>query len=285
MPRDRWIHGLTRDGGPEIHYVEHGCGEPVVLLHGFPDFWYMWRHQIPALAAGGYRVIALDLRGYNRSDAPGGIGNYTIDKLSHDVVRVLDRLGIPTAHVVGHDWGGVIAWNLAIMHPERLRKLVVINAPHPSTYLRALLTTSQAIRSWYIVAFQVPRLPEIFLRRNNFAFLRKVWRSAARGSTNVNDADIERYVKAFRRDNRLTAALNYYRAFVVLFRKEKARSVTAPTLLIWGERDRFLVPQLAQAARRCVPHIEIKRFPSARHWPQLEEPAEVSAVISEFLKR
>ncbi len=284
LARDRYVHGLTRDGGPEIHFVEYGSGEPVLLLHGFPDFWYMWHHQITSLAASGHRVIAVDLRGYNRSDAPTGVSNYTIDKLSHDILRVMDSLGILTAHVVGHDWGGVIAWHVAINHPERVRKLVVINAPHPRTYLRALLTSSQALRSWYVAAVQIPRLPEMMLKRNNFRALRQVWRSAGGRSSNVTKDDISRYIKAFSRENRLPAALNYYRAFArSLFRPGKRGTVRASTLLLWGERDKFLVPSLATAAAKWVPDFRLQKFPSLGHWPQLEEPETVSAAIADFL--
>lgn len=284
MRRDRWVHGLTRDGGPEIHFVEHGSGEPVLLLHGFPDFWYMWRHQIPVLAANGFRVIALDLRGYNRSDAPVGIRNYTIDKLTGDVLGVMDTLGLHSAHVVGHDWGGVIAWKLAIDHPERIQKLVVINSPHPSTYIRALLTSSQALKSWYVAAFQIPRLPEMFLERNGMAALRNAWRRAG-SSSNVTEADVVKYVKAFSRENRISAPLNYYRAFVLSALRTRGRGhVNAETLLVWGERDKFLVPGLATAAAKYVPNLQVKRFPLLGHWPQLEDPAAVNASISEFLQ-
>ncbi len=284
MARERWIHGLTRDGGPEIHFVEHGSGEPLVLLHGFPDFWYMWRHQIPALASSGFRVIALDLRGYNRSAAPIGVRNYTVDKLSNDVIRVLDTLGILTAHVAGHDWGGVIAWDLAMRHPERLRKLVVMNAPHPATYTRALITSAQALKSWYVAAFQVPLLPELLLKRRNMAALQRVWRGAGGGSQSVTESDLSKYVKTFSREYRLTAALNYYRAFLFsAHRPEKVTPVSAETLILWGARDKYLVPQLADAALRHVPNLRVQRFDALGHWPQLEDPAAVNSAIVKFL--
>jgi epoxide hydrolase 4 len=282
--RDRWIHGLTRDGGPEIHFVENGSGEPVLLLHGFPDFWYMWRYQIPYLAAKGFRVIALDLRGYNRSDAPRGVQSYAMEKLSGDVIRVMDALGILTAHMVGHDWGGVIAWHVAAHHPQRVRKLVVINAPHPAAYFRALARSSQLLRSWYLFAFQVPRLPEYFLSVGHFRLLKRVWARAGGESGNVSADNVGKYVKAFSKPGKLTAAVNYYRAALrSMLRRKKNGTVSVPTLLLWGEKDRFLVSALPELTSRYVPNLETRKLADFGHWPQLESPDTINAAISEFL--
>ena len=286
MSRDRWVHGLTRDGGPAIHFVEHGSGEPVVLLHGFPDFWYMWRHQIPLLAEGGYRAIAVDMRGYNRSDAPVEIDAYSTSHLANDVVRVMDTLGIEKAAIVGHDWGGVTAWHLVMNHPERITKLVVINAPHPKAYMHALLRTSQLFRSWYVFAFQVPRLPEMILEASGMRLLRRVWYHAAGGSGDVTDSDVKKYAKAFSRKGKIRAALNYYRAAIrSLFHTGARRIIAAPTLIIWGEKDKFLVSSLPEATRKWVPQLRIRKLARLGHWPQLEAPEEINALIVEFLAR
>lgn len=282
--RDRWVHGLTSDGGPAIHFVEHGSGEPVLLLHGFPDFWYMWRHQIPLFAKAGYRAIALDMRGYNRSDAPGEIAAYNSTHLANDVIRVLDTLGIEKAILVGHDWGGVVAWHFAMNHPGRISRLVVINAPHPKTYFSLLFKTSQLPRSWYVFAFQIPRLPEMILARSRMKLLRRIWKHAARNSGAVTDSDIEKYAKSFSREGKLRAAVNYYRAAGrSLLKPAGGRRIDIPTLIVWGEKDRYLVPALAEATRRWVPRLTIRKFAQYGHWPQLEGPGVVNAVILEFL--
>ena len=256
----------------------------MLLLHGFPDFWYMWRYQIPFLAAQGFRVIALDMRGYNRSDAPSGVPSYSIEKLSGDVIRVMDALGILTAHVIGHDWGGVIAWNLATHHPERVRKLVVINAPHPAAYFRALTSSSQLLRSWYLFAFQVPRIPEFFLAAGRFGVLRKVWARAGGESDSVSADNISKYVKAFSKPGKLTAAVNYYRAALrSMLSRRKSGTVSVPTLLLWGVKDRYLVSSLPELTSRYVPNLEIRKLADFGHWPQLESPDTINAAILEFL--
>jgi pimeloyl-ACP methyl ester carboxylesterase len=283
--RNRWIHGLTRDDGAAIHFVEHGVGDPILLLHGFPDFWYMWRHQIPLLAGAGFRAIAVDLRGYNRSDAPPRVSDYTVDKLAHDVIRVLDTLSVQRAVIVGHDWGGIVAWHIAMNYPDRVLRLVVINAPHPQAYKRALVSSSQLLRSWYVFAVQLPFLPEFMLRRGKFRMLRRSWKNAARGSGTVTDSDVEKYVKAFSPHGKITAALNYYRAAVrTILKRNQRKAVAAPTLLIWGDRDPFLVRQIPDTIHKWVPHVEVRKVPYS-HWPQLEAPSLVTEIIAGFLRK
>jgi pimeloyl-ACP methyl ester carboxylesterase len=284
MPRDRWVHGLTRDGGPAIHFVEHGSGEPVLLLHGFPDFWFMWRHQLPLFAKAGYRAIALDLRGYNRSDAPPAISEYGSSHLVHDIERVMDTLKIDRATIVGHDWGGVVAWHFAASHPERVCKLVVINAPHPAAYMHSLLRSSQLLRSWYVFVFQIPRIPELLLTASHMKWLRRIWMHAARGAGTVTDVDVDKYAKAFSREGKVRAALNYYRAAMrSAFRRTRSARIKTPTLILWGGRDRFLVSSLPEATRRWVGNLTIHKLANYGHWPQLESPEEVNAVIVGFL--
>ena len=257
----------------------------MLLLHGFPDFWYVWRNQIPFLAKHGFRVIALDMRGYNRSDAPRGVSNYAADILCADVIRVMNALGILSAHVVGHDWGGVVAWNLAARHPERVRKLVVINAPHPGAYFRALTRSSQLLRSWYVFAFQLPLIPERLLGFARFRILRRVWAGEGGGSGNMTADDVEKHVKAFSKPGKLTAAINYYRAALrPVFRLGKSSMVSAPTLLLWGMKDRYLVPILPELTLKWVPRLRIRKLDNLGHWPQLESPDTVNAAIAEFLR-
>jgi pimeloyl-ACP methyl ester carboxylesterase len=230
------------------------------------------------MAAAGMRALAPDLRGYGRSPKPPRVRDYAINLLAGDVVDLIRRECGGRAHVVGHDWGGVIAWWLAMHHPDAVDRLVILNAPHPATYLRELRRSpAQLLRSWYILYFQLPWLPEWFIRSGDFAALRRLFRGR----------DAAAYVAAFTDRRSLTAAINYYRA---AFRAGPAsmaravRPVRAPTLVIWGDRDRYLVPQLADGLEQWVPGVGVERLPSASHWVQHDEPARVNDLLIEFLR-
>jgi pimeloyl-ACP methyl ester carboxylesterase/2-polyprenyl-6-methoxyphenol hydroxylase-like FAD-dependent oxidoreductase len=290
-------HGYADLGDVRLHYVEAGASGAgpagaerplVVLLHGFPEFWYSWRRQIPALAAAGYHVVAPDLRGYNLSDKPRGVHRYRIDLLALDVERLIRRCGAERAVVCGHDWGGGVAWAVAMRYPELVERLVVINAPHPARFLRALRTPRQLRKSWYMFFFQVPWLPEACLRTSRYAALRRAF-TAPEGRPGAFSAeDIERYVEAAARPGALTAGINYYRA---LFRQAprqaqaSLRRIEAPVLVIWGERDPYLGRELASPDGAWVPNARVERLPQAGHWAQLEEPERVNALLLEFLAR
>ena len=274
------LHGYAQANGVRLHYVEQGSGPLVVLLHGFPDFWYSWRDQIPALAAAGYRVVAPDLRGYNESERPLGVEAYGLDTLAADVAALIHALGAERATVVGHDWGGLVAWHVAMHHPEVVSSLVIMNAPHPRAFRRELKNNwAQKRRSWYIGFFQLPWLPEAMLAVGDRWLLRRVLR---RGGPAHTDAELAAYLAAFAAPGAMTAALNYYRA---LFRMPSKRPVTiaCPTLLIWGLRDRFLLPALADGTEAWVPTLERHEEPRARHWVQHDASASVNARLLEFL--
>jgi pimeloyl-ACP methyl ester carboxylesterase len=205
---------MVEAAGVRLHVVEAGpaSGSPVVFLHGFPEFHYGWRHQIDALAAAGCRVLAPDQRGYNLSDKPRGLAAYSLDALAADVVAALDALGCAKTFVVGHDWGGVVAWWLALTRPDRVAGLVAINAPHPVVMRRALRRDrAQRRRSRYILFFQLPWLPEWRLRRNDFAGLARALTATSRRGT-FSPEDLARYREAWRQPGALTAMLNWYRA-------------------------------------------------------------------------
>src|SRR5262249_33835635 len=154
-PSEPWAHRHALVGGLRLHYVEAGAGPPVLLLHGFPEFWYSWRHQLPALAGAGFRAWAPDLRGYNESEKPAGVRNYRVRLLVEDVAGLIRHTGAGRATVVGHDWGGVIAWRLAMDRPELVERLVILNAPHPGAFLRELRNPAQWLRSAYVLFFQL----------------------------------------------------------------------------------------------------------------------------------
>jgi pimeloyl-ACP methyl ester carboxylesterase len=272
--------------GVRLHYVEGGLGQLVVLLHGFPEFWYCWRRQLPALVGAGYRVLAPDLRGYNLSEKPAGVASYRIDLLCQDVVGLIRHAGAERAVVVGHDWGGGIAWETALRHPAIVEKLVILNAPHPEAFLRELRTFEQLRRSWYMFLFQLPWLPEWKISRHYFAAFDQLFRANPVRPDAYTDADIRLTKAAFARPGALTAAINYYRAaFRSLFRGRETRNprTEIPTLLIWGERDRYLGSRLTEGLDRWVPNLRIERLPDASHWVQNDAPERVNELLLEFL--
>jgi pimeloyl-ACP methyl ester carboxylesterase len=279
-------HRYADLAGVRLHYVEAGEGPLVVLLHGFPEFWFSWRFQIPALAAAGFRVVAPDMRGYNLSDKPEGVESYALERLARDVERLIGALGEERAVVVGHDWGGIVAWAVAMLHPERVEKLAILNVPHPERLSRGLRAPRQLLKSSYAFFFQIPWLPERFIRAGDFAILRSVFRNDPVRAGTFGEEDIDRYVEALSRPGALTAAINYYRA---LARRAPAvarslrRRIEAPVMVIWGQRDLFLVPELAPPDPAWVPDARVERLPDASHWVQQDRPERVNALLLDFL--
>ncbi len=278
-------HDFAAVNGVRLHYVERGQGELVLLLHGFPDFWGGWKHQIEALANAGFRVVAPDLRGYNLSDKPRGIGAYSIEKLTNDVAALIRYLGAEKAAVVGHDWGGVIAWHLAMRQPQCLAKLIVLNAPHPAAFARELRTVRQILKSSYALFFQLPFLPERLIRAHDFALVRRVFRFDPTNRRAFSRHDIDQTVEALAQPRALTSALNYYRALRCRPRQAfQARRIETPTLLIWGEQDRYLGVQLTQGLEKWVPNLQLELLPDASHWVHRDQPQRVNQLIIDFLR-
>jgi pimeloyl-ACP methyl ester carboxylesterase len=282
-PAEPWTHHVADVGSIRLHYVEAGEGPLVVLLHGFPEFWYEWRLQIPALAAAGFRVVAPDMRGYNLSDKPEGVERYRVELLVEDVAGLVRHLGAERAHVVGHDWGGIVAWYFAMLRPELLDRLVVLNAPHPAAFAREIVKPDQMLRSAYAGFFQLPAVPELALRAGDFALLERVLRTEPARPGAFTDADVERYKEAFAQPGALTASLNYYRAFA---RRDRpaVRAIAAPTLLVWGEKDPHLVVRLTEGLEEWVPGIRVERIPEASHWVAVDEPERVNRLLAGFLR-
>jgi epoxide hydrolase 4 len=267
-------------GEVRLHYVEQGSGPLVVLLHGFPEFWYGWRHQLAPLAEAGFRVVAPDMRGYNLSSRPAGVSAYAIDRLAADVSRLVDRLGADRAHVAGHDWGGAVAWATAAHHPEVVERLAVLNCPHPRRMLEGLRGPRQLAKSWYMLFFQLPLVPERALALGGFRGLRMPFDEARAGS--FSESDLARYVSAWSQPGALQGMVNYYRAAV---RRPRLRTpiVEAPTMVIWGERDSHLSRELAEPHSEDVPRLEhVVRLPQASHWVQHDEPERVGDLLVKF---
>lgn len=274
-------------GDVRLHCAEMGKGEPVFLLHGFPEFWYSWRHQLSALAEAGFRAVAPDLRGYNRSDRPAGIGNYRVTKLIEDVAGVIRQFGDGPAFVVGHDWGGILAWRLAALRPHLVRRLAILNAPHPSAFRRELKRNPlQWLRSSYVLFFQLPWLPEQLLSAHNFALLERSWRRQPARQEAFGDQEIAEYKRALSGPNGLVGPLNYYRAALryPLELYSSPQLITAPTLLIWGERDPFLSVRLTEDLETWVPDLKVVRIRDASHWVQNEVSGTVNRELVDFLR-
>ena len=278
-------HHYVPTNGLQLHVVQAGPadGPLVVLLHGFPEYWASWRAQLAALAAAGYRVWAPDQRGYNLSDKPLGIAAYTLPTLAADIIGLLDAAGAVQASIVGHDWGGIVAWYLAAHYPSRVVRTTIINVPHPAVVLPNLWRVpSQLARSWYIGFFQVPGLPERLIRRRNWRFGAQALLGTSRPGT-FSAAEVARYKVAWAQPGALTAMLNWYRA---LRRPSGAwPRIGGPVQIIWGKHDAFLDARLAQLSLQECTNGELQYFPDATHWVQLEEPAVVNDLILAFLAR
>jgi epoxide hydrolase 4 len=275
-------HHYADINGIRMHYVAAGSGEPVLFLHGFPEFWYSWRHQLAALAPR-YRVIAPDLRGYNETEDRGP---YDTDTLQQDVLELMKHLGESSAHVVANDWGGAIAWLLAIHHPEAVRSLAVCNVPHPAIMARAMRTNLRQLRrSWYIFAFQVPWLPQRAIAFLDYQWLARHLINDCRPGTFTRD-DIRAYLAAWRRQG-LDGGINWYRALIrrPVRLPKPLPTIHIPTVMIWGEEDQFLGKELTRGTERCVSNLETHHLPHMSHWVQQEDPDSVNRILAGHLAK
>lgn len=256
----------------------------MVLLHGFPEFWYSWRHQIQVLAEH-FTVVAPDMRGYNDSEKPTRIRDYVVGNLVEDVVQLIRSFGEEKAIVAGHDWGAAVAWSVALQRPEFVDKLIILNVPHPRIFVQHLLTNrEQRLRSWYMGFFQLPWLPEAALRADNYAFIRAAFRGIAVHKDQFADEVIEQYKEAAAKPGALTSAINYYRAL-----RYASVTVTSdpiiymPTLVVWGEQDTALGKELNDDLPHYVPDLTLRFIPDASHWVQQDRPDLVNQYMLEFL--
>jgi pimeloyl-ACP methyl ester carboxylesterase len=271
--------------GVNLHLMEAGQGDAVLLLHGFPEFWYSWRHQLDALSQAGFRAIAPDLRGYNRSGQPRSVSSYRVNTLVADMAALVTEVGSGPVHVVGHDWGGLVAWRFASLHPQLVRKLAVLNAAHPAAYLRELRRNPmQWLRSYYVLLFQLPLVPECMISARDFAALQRAWETHPVHPESFTKQDIARYKEALRTSG-LTGPLNYYRAAMRYPRDlfGPPQTVSAPTLIIWGERDPFMTSAVNDRLENWVPDLTVRRIERASHWVQNDVPECVNQLLIGFL--
>ena len=275
--------GYAEVDDQSLHYVEAGEGPLVILLHGFPEFWFGWRSQIAPLAASGYRVVAADTRGYNLSSKPEDFKAYGVDELADDIQGLIRELSADSAHIVGHDWGGTIAWTLAMNHPEVVERLAILSAAHPRRLSEGLKNPNQLRKSWYFFFFATPGLPEEVVHLRDWHFFRHFLHEA---NPPYTEEEFERYVEAWSQPGAAAGMINYYRASVRQSQKEalaKLRPLSAPTLVIWGEGDSYLGADLAEPDKDDVPNLDrVERLPDASHWVHHDEADRVNKLLTDF---
>ncbi|MBN2044154.1 MAG: alpha/beta hydrolase [Anaerolineales bacterium] len=278
-------HTIITTNGINLHVVQAGDpkGKLVILLHGFPEFWYGWRKQIPRLASAGYRVWVPDQRGYNLSAKPKGLPAYSLNQLAGDVIGLIDAAGVEQALLVGHDWGAAVAWWTAQNYPERISRMVVMNVPHGLVMKKHLRSSlSQLEKSWYMFFFQIPWIPELLIRAQN-------WKIAARTLVGTSERgafskdDIFKYKQAWSQPGAIQALLNWYRALL----RRPARPINGPrikvpTLLIWGAQDRFLGREMAHPSIEFCDQGKLIFIEEATHWVQHEASERVNQLIVDF---
>lgn len=291
IPETRWFmeseirFSFQKTNGITLHVAEAGPleGPLVVLLHGFPEFWYGWRHQIDALAQAGYHVLAPDQRGYNKSDKPPGRSAYHLDQLALDVVGLVENTGAKSFALIGHDWGSAVGWRLAAKFNSKMARFISMSAPHSAVWLEAIRTIpAQRKKSWYVGVFRLPWLPEFLMRLQNYKALAAAMRETKRPEA-CTEQDLVEYRRAWSTPGALTAMLNWYRAVQAKEAAQKPEKlIDVPAQILWGNDDKFGVPQLAEMSCQLCSHATVHHL-DATHWIQHDEPDQVNQLILNFL--
>ncbi|MFV8830558.1 alpha/beta fold hydrolase [Alkalihalobacterium sp. APHAB7] len=255
-------------------------GPLVILLHGFPEFWYGWNKQISTLAQAGYRVIIPDQRGYNLSEKPPDVEEYTIDKLRDDMMGLIEFFGREKATVIGHDWGALVAWHLAATRPSYVDKVIPINVPHPAVFMRNVVKhPTQMFRSSYILFFQTPKIPEKLLSANHYKAMKNMMLISSNTGAFTHE-DLQQYEAAWSKRNALTSMLNWYRAMRAgTMRQISNEAVTVPVRMIWGRKDHFLSLMLAKDSMKLCSDGKLTMVQEATHWIHHEQPDVLNKLI------
>lgn len=283
------VHGLTFEVHERLPLDDHAPDTLVLFLHGFPEHAHAWRHQLPVAAARGARAWAVNLRGYGRSSRPPRVRDYAIEALLADVRGLIEASGAARVVLVGHDWGAVIAWYFAMRHPQLLDRLVIMNVPHPVPMARELRSSSaQRRRSWYVLLFQLPVLPEKLLGRDGARAIREIFTGGMRAAAAITDGDAEVFARNARQPGALKAMIDYYRALVRGggARRQEALGfpvIRTPTLMIWGEQDLALTRATTWGTEQWVEALTLRYLPEASHWVQQDAPEQVNAMLDAFL--
>ncbi|WP_054635202.1 alpha/beta fold hydrolase [Thalassobacillus sp. C254] len=257
-------------------------GPLVILLHGFPEFWYGWRNQIEPLAKQGYRVVVPDQRGYNLSDKPPEVEDYSIDLLRDDIIGLINYFGKTKAVIIGHDWGGAVGWYLAATKPEYVEKFIPINIPHPSVMPAVMAChPSQLAKSSYMLFFQLPSWPEKLLQANDYKTLEKTMYSSSKPGT-FSSGDMDYYKDAWSPPGAISSMLNWYRAIFSKGMTITSPDVTVPTRMIWGIEDHFLTVKSAKKSMNYCLDGELILVGDSTHWILHEQPELINKLITEF---
>jgi pimeloyl-ACP methyl ester carboxylesterase len=280
----RTLMGLSRCrlGEVELAFAEAGPadGELVILLHGFPEYWGAWRKQITGLAEAGFRVAAPDQRGYGLSSKPSAVADYDLDRLAADIIGLARHLGHGKFSLVGHDWGGSVAWWIASRDASMVRRMVVLNAPHPAVWREAMgRDWRQYVRSWYVRVMRLPRLPEAMMSRHDYQALTQALRPAK-----LTQPELDQYLDAWAQPGALTGMINWYRAFMEKrFPAAASFAVDVPTLIVWGDRDPYALPELAESSARLCTNVRVVHIPECTHWVHHEQPDQVNELLVGYL--
>jgi pimeloyl-ACP methyl ester carboxylesterase len=293
LGKDMFEHKYADVNNIRLHYVTAGKGKLIMFLHGFPEFWYEWKNQLAEFGRD-YQAVAPDMRGYNLSSKPADVEQYRIKYLIEDLRALAEHLGHKKFVLVAHDWGGGVAWPFAMRHPDYLDKLIIINAPHPITFVRELRNNpEQRKASQYILVHRTPGAEDILTRDNYAVLVSSLLKDGIKGGY-FTEEDREAYIEAWSQSGALTGGLNYYRAahfgsFTgesddILSVDPSLFMITVPTLVIWGEKDRWLLTGNLEGLEKYVPNLIIKRIPDGSHWVIHEKPGLVNSYIREFME-
>ncbi|HEX7364058.1 MAG TPA: alpha/beta hydrolase [Dehalococcoidia bacterium] len=290
---DRFEHKFADVNNVRLHYVTEGSGKLIMFLHGFPEFWYAWKNQLIEFGQD-YLAVAPDMRGYNLSSKPAEVEQYRMKYLIEDIVALIEHLGYKKCFLVAHDWGAGVAWPFAIRYPDYLDKLIIINGPHPVTFTRELRDNPQQQKaSRYILVHRTPEAEQI-LCRDNYGELANSLLQDGLKQGYFTEEDRQAYMNAWSQPGALTGGLNYYRAarlgpFTgegddVLSLDPSLLTVKVPTLVIWGEKDKWLLPGNLEGLEKYVPYLTIKRISDGSHWVIHEKPELINSYIRQFIE-
>ncbi len=271
-----------------LHVVTAGPenGEPVILLHGFPEFWMGWKKQLDALTEQGYMVIVPDQRGHNLSQVPRQVSDYSLNELTADVIGLINHFGYEQVNLIGHDWGAAVAWNTASYFPGRIKKLGILNVPHPKIMLKFLSKSfSQMLKSWYIGFFQIPWIPDFLFTINDFYLAIQLLKKSGK-STTFTDDDMLQYRIAYKNAKGLTGMINWYRAILRYPPPEtETKILNMPVLILWGRKDVALSAEMAKESLGMCSQAELIYIDDATHWVQHDAYLEVNQHLCSFLAK
>jgi pimeloyl-ACP methyl ester carboxylesterase len=289
MSGEQWQHRFVQTNGIRMHYVEQGEGYPVLFIHGYPELWYSWRKQIPALAKAGFRAIAPDNRGYGETEKPPKIEDYAIQKIVGDIVGLLDALNIDKTVIVGHDWGGIIVWQVALMTPERIERVISLNTPYRGrTQARPMSYYKQTPdgRFNYILHYQEPGVAESEIMPDVRKWLSSTIKRIAKRTEFLTEEELDYYTNAFTKGG-ITGPINYYRNMERNWESTpqlQDKQVMQKSLIIMAENDPILIPQSADGMEKLVPNLTKMYIKDCGHWTQQEQPELVNKMIVEWLQ-